>query len=69
MTMARNVAAAVLILAGGLALHAAWAQLAGTKRIDLQRQDLSIPGREVIHVVSSSPRTLSKEGNRFTLVK
>ena len=36
--------AAVLIAAGGLAQ----AQLAGTRRIDLQRHDLSAPGREVI---------------------
>jgi quercetin dioxygenase-like cupin family protein len=42
---------AALILAGSLALHAAWAQLAGTKRTDLQRHDLSIPGREAIQVV------------------
>jgi quercetin dioxygenase-like cupin family protein len=34
----------VLIAAGGLAQ----AQLAGTRRIDLQRHDLSAPGREVI---------------------
>jgi quercetin dioxygenase-like cupin family protein len=41
----------MLIVAGGLALHAAWAQLAGTKRTDLQRHDLSVPGREAIQVV------------------
>ena len=48
MKTARINAVAVLIVGSGLALHAAPAQLAGTKRTDLQRHDLSIPGREVI---------------------
>ena len=48
MKTARIMAAAVLIVASGLALHFAQAQLAGTRRIDLQRHDLSAPGREVI---------------------
>jgi quercetin dioxygenase-like cupin family protein len=39
---------AVLIIASGFALHFAWAQLPGTKRTDLQRHDLSAPGREVV---------------------
>jgi quercetin dioxygenase-like cupin family protein len=39
---------AVLLAASALALHVAQAQLAGTRRIDLQRHDLSAPGREVI---------------------
>jgi len=43
-------AAAALIVASGLALHLAQAQHAGTKRTDLQRHDLSAPGREVIQV-------------------
>ena len=47
-TMAR---AALLVVASGLAVHVAWAQLAGTKRTDLQRHDLSVPGREAIQVV------------------
>jgi len=42
-------AAAALIVGSGLALHAA-AQQAGTKRTDLQRHDLSAPGREVVQV-------------------
>ena len=33
-----------------LALHVAQAQQTGTKRTDLQRHDLSAPGREVIQV-------------------
>jgi quercetin dioxygenase-like cupin family protein len=43
-------AVAVLIVASGLALHAARAQQPGFNRFDLQRHDLSIPGREVIQV-------------------
>ena len=34
--------------ASSLALHAAYAQLQGTKRTDLQQHDLSVPGREVV---------------------
>jgi quercetin dioxygenase-like cupin family protein len=44
----RIVAAAVLILGSGLALQLAAAQPPGLRRIDLQRHDLSVPGREVI---------------------
>jgi len=44
MKMVRILTAVVLIAASGLAQ----AQLAGTRRIDLQRHDLSAPGREVI---------------------
>jgi quercetin dioxygenase-like cupin family protein len=44
MKTVRILTAAVLIAASGLAQ----AQLAGTRRIDLQRHDLSAPGREVI---------------------
>ena len=50
MNTSRTMAVAVLIVASGLALHVAWAQQAGTKRTDLQRHDLSAPGREVIQV-------------------
>src|SRR5882724_656021 len=48
MSTTRIIAAVVLIAASGLTLHATQAQLAGTRRIDLQRHDLSAPGREVI---------------------
>jgi len=48
MNTTRLMAAVVLIAASGLTLHATQAQLAGSRRIDLQRHDLSIPGREVI---------------------
>jgi quercetin dioxygenase-like cupin family protein len=42
-------AAVVLAIASGFALHAV-AQQSGVKRTELQRQDLSVPGREVIQV-------------------
>ena len=48
MKRTRVVALVVLIAGGGLALHVARAQQVGSKRTDLQRHDLSIPGREVI---------------------
>ena len=48
MKRARILAVAVLIIGSGLAVHVARAQLTGTKRTDLQRHDLSAPGREVI---------------------
>jgi quercetin dioxygenase-like cupin family protein len=40
----------VLVIASGLLLYVAQAQQSGTKRTDLQRHDLSIPGREVVQV-------------------
>jgi quercetin dioxygenase-like cupin family protein len=51
MTTTRIMAVAVLIAASGLALQVAWAQQPATKRIDLQRHDLSIPGRETIQAI------------------
>ena len=50
MKTARIIAVAVLIVGSALALHVAQAQQAGTQRTDLQRHDLSVPGREVIQV-------------------
>jgi quercetin dioxygenase-like cupin family protein len=50
MKTARLIAAAVLIAGSALALHTAQAQQAGIRRTDLQRHDLSAPGREVIQV-------------------
>jgi quercetin dioxygenase-like cupin family protein len=41
---------AVLMVGGALALHMAQAQAPGITRIDLQRHDLSVPGREVVQV-------------------
>lgn len=46
----RIVAVTVLIVASCLVLHSAQAQQPGTKRTDLQRHDLSAPGREVVQV-------------------
>jgi quercetin dioxygenase-like cupin family protein len=46
----RTMAVAVLIVASGLMLQATPAQQPGVKRTDLQRHDLSVPGREVIQV-------------------
>jgi len=46
MKAARVVPLAVLMAASGMAL----AQPAGIKRTDLQRQDLVVPGREVVQV-------------------
>ncbi|RPH59634.1 MAG: cupin domain-containing protein [Acidobacteria bacterium] len=47
----RMAVVAAVICASGLVLHVARAQQAGTKRIDLQRHDLSVPGREVIQTI------------------
>jgi quercetin dioxygenase-like cupin family protein len=44
----RILAVVALIVASGLALHVAQAQQTGIKRTDLQRHDLSVPGREVV---------------------
>ena len=53
MKTTRIVAVAALIIASGLALQVARAQdagMAGIKRTDLQRHDLSAPGREAVQV-------------------
>ena len=50
MKTTRIMALAVLIVGSGLALHVALAQQPGIKRTDLQRNDLSVPGREVVQV-------------------
>jgi len=50
MKTTRIIAIGALSVASALALHLASAQQAGTKRTDLQRHDLSAPGREVIQV-------------------
>ena len=48
MKTTRILAVAVLMVGIGLALHVAQAQQPGITRTDLQRHDLSAPGREVI---------------------
>ena len=46
-----RIAAAVVVVVGcGVALQVAQAQQPGVTRTDLQRHDLSVPGREVIQV-------------------
>src|SRR4030095_16976502 len=50
MKTAGIVAIAVLIAGSGLALRVARAQQPGLTRIELQRHDLSVAGREVIQV-------------------
>jgi quercetin dioxygenase-like cupin family protein len=51
MKTARMMVVAVLIVGNALALHVAQAQPVGARRIDLQRHDLSVPGREVVQVI------------------
>ena len=51
MRATRKAAVAAVIVASGLVLHAARAQPAGIRRIDLQRNDLSVPGREVVQTI------------------
>jgi len=52
MKTTRIIAVAVLLVGSGLALYAARAQAPapGITRTDLQRHDLSVPGREVVQV-------------------
>ena len=51
MKATRKAVVAALIVASGLVLHVARAQQPGIRRIDLQRNDLSVPGREVVQVI------------------
>ena len=51
MRKTRVVAVGAAAVASGLVLHALQAQQAGITRIDLQRHDLSSPGREVIQTI------------------
>ncbi len=48
MKATRITGVAALVVGGGLALHAATAQQPGVRRVELQRHDLGVPGREVI---------------------
>ena len=50
MTTKRILAALALIVGSGVALSAVTAQPSGIQRTDLLRQDLSVPGREVVQV-------------------
>jgi quercetin dioxygenase-like cupin family protein len=54
------VAAAALIVGSSLAIDAGRAQQPGINRTDLQRHDLSVPGREAVHVrVDIAPGVLA----------
>jgi quercetin dioxygenase-like cupin family protein len=50
MKMPRIIAVALLIVGISLAAHLALSQQPGIKRNDLQRHDLSVPGREAVQV-------------------
>ena len=50
MKIARIMAVALLIVASGLALHAGRTQQPGFRRTELQRHDLSSPGREMVQM-------------------
>src|SRR5580658_6201335 len=50
MKAARILTVALLIVASGFALRVARSQQTGITRTELQRHDLSIPGREVVQV-------------------
>ena len=50
MKATQYIAAIALMVFGGLALHVAPTQQPGTRRTQLQRHDLGVPGREVIQV-------------------
>jgi quercetin dioxygenase-like cupin family protein len=47
----RMAVVAAVIVVSGLVFHVARAQQAGTRRIDLQRHDLSVQGREVVQTI------------------
>jgi len=50
MRRAQTIVAGALIVGLGVTLHVTQAQQSGIKRTDLQRQDLGVPGREVVQV-------------------
>ena len=51
MTTRRFSVRAVIVMATALVLHVAQAQQPGIRRTDLQRHDLSAPGREVVQTI------------------
>ena len=58
MKTSRLMAVATLIATTGVALHVVQAQQVGARRIDLQRHDLSVTGREVVQaIVELAPGT------------
>ena len=66
MTTTRIIAVALLIVGSGVVLNLAQAQQSGIKRTDLQRHDLSVPGREVVQVrVDFDPGYVSPRHTHF----
>ena len=51
MKTTRIMLVAAALVASGLVLNVVRAQLAGTKRVDLQRHDHNVPGREVVQAI------------------
>jgi quercetin dioxygenase-like cupin family protein len=51
MKTSRMIVAAALVIGSAFAFHVGQAQQVGARRTDLQRRDLSIPGREVIQTI------------------
>jgi hypothetical protein len=60
---------AMLIAGSGLAPEVAQAQQPGSKRTDLQRHDLSVPGREVATGAELATYVVEKGKPLITLVK
>jgi quercetin dioxygenase-like cupin family protein len=58
------IALALLVLVSAFALQGTEAQQSQLKRTDLQRSDLSIPGREVIQVRVDFPRGVAAPSHR-----
>ena len=66
MNIKLNLALAVMMAGGAATAASLQAQQAGSKRIDLQRHDLSAPGREVIQVrVEFDPGYLAPTHTHF----
>lgn len=64
MKSARLIAAAAVVAASGMGLYMAQAQLPGVTRTDLQRHDLSVPGREVVQArIDIAPGVLAPDHN------
>ncbi len=65
MKATRMAGVAAVIAASGLVLHVARAQQPGSKRIDLQRHDLSVPGREVVQAIVELEPGVTSSGTRI----
>lgn len=64
MNMLRTITTTTLLIASAFAAHAAQAQQPGITRTDLQRNDLTVPGREVVQVlVAFAPGVVAPNHN------